>query len=94
MVKVFISFGDRIVINIVFKLYCEQRKFHSQNETTLKLFDDFKEKNTLQLPSTIREVFTGECIGVNILNECIVFYDWENQSLIRRIDGMVLVSEE
>ena len=60
----------------------------------MKLFDDFKEKNTLQLPSTIREVFTGECIGVNILNECIVFYDWNDQSLIRRIDGMVLVSEE
>ena len=79
--------------------YCVQTVRHlqhhnQQNETTIKYYDDFKEKNTIQLPSAIKDVYGGACIGINVMNECVIFYDWDTQSLLQRIDGHVKVRVE
>lgn len=39
----------------------------------------------------IKDLYPGVCIGINVNNEYVLFYDWDKQSLIQRIDGKVTV---
>ena len=47
----------------------------------------------LQLPARITALYEGACRGVNCAGECLRFYDWEHGTLLRRVDGKVLVGE-
>ena len=62
-----------------------------QNESTLRLYDDFKERRVIQVPARITALYEGACLGINCAGECVCFYDWERGALLRRVDGKVLV---
>lgn len=55
------------------------------------MFEDFKEVRMMQLPSRIRGVFGGACLGVDCNHEFFAFYDWTTGRLLRRIDAQVEV---
>ena len=57
----------------------------------MRVFDDFKERRVVQVPSRITALYEGPCLGVNCGNECVCFYHWETGALLRRIEGRVLV---
>lgn len=64
---------------------------HKQNESTLRFFEDFKEVQTIQLPSRITGLFGGACLGLDCNHEFFAFYDWTSGKLLRRIDVSVEV---
>ena len=49
-----------------------------QNESTLRLFDDFKERRVIQVPARITALYEGACLGIN----CIDFYPGSDKPYI------------
>jgi coatomer subunit beta' len=52
----------------------------------IKLFRDFKERQTISLGYTADAIFGGAMLGVRSGQDFVFFYDWETGSPVRRID--------
>ena len=55
-----------------------------ENPSTLKLFKQFKLKDSLKLPGSADALFTGTLLGIR-LDDAVLFLDWERLLVIRRI---------
>merc|ERR1711871_587366 len=51
----------------------------------IKLFKNFKEANIIKTSFPAEGIFAGTLLGVKGA-DCVVFYDWNTCSLVRRID--------
>lgn len=56
-----------------------------ESSTQIRIYQDFKEINSFQSPTSIEKLFGGVCLGVQC-DGFILFYDWYTCKLIRRID--------
>ena len=56
-----------------------------ENASTIKLFKNFKEKKTFKPDFGAEAIYGGHFLGVKSPSG-LAFYDWESQSLIRRIE--------
>lgn len=56
-----------------------------ENSSQIKCYHDFNESNSFSSPSSIEKMFGGVCLGIQC-DGFILFYDWDNCKLIRRID--------
>lgn len=55
-----------------------------ENGSTLKVFKQFKQKESIKLPGTADQLYPGSLLGIRI-DDAILFLDWEKLSVIRRI---------
>ena len=56
-----------------------------ENASTIKIFKNFKEKKTFKPDFGAEAIYGGHFLGVKSPSG-LAFYDWESQSLIRRIE--------
>ncbi|TKR94591.1 hypothetical protein L596_008856 [Steinernema carpocapsae] len=56
-----------------------------ESSTTIKLFKNFKETNTLRTDLTMEGIDGGHLLAARSANS-LCFYDWETTTLVRRID--------
>ena len=56
-----------------------------ENNTTIKLHKNFKERKQLKPDFGAEQIFGGHLLGVRT-NQGLAFYDWETCDLIRRIE--------
>ena len=56
-----------------------------ENASTIKIFKNFKEKKTFKPDFGAEAIYGGYFLGVKSPSG-LAFYDWESQSLIRRIE--------
>lgn len=55
-----------------------------ENSQTLKVFKQFKAKDSIKLPGTADMLFSGTLLGLRI-DDALIFLDWEGLNVIRRI---------
>eukprot|EP00127_Corallochytrium_limacisporum_P000942 Clim_evm26s33 gene=Clim_evmTU26s33 len=56
-----------------------------ESSSRVKLFSNFKEKHVIKTDFSAEGIFGGQLLGVRSSN-FLVFYEWENLTLVRRID--------
>lgn len=55
-----------------------------ENNSTLKVFKQFKQKDSVKLPGSADQLYPGTLLGIRI-DDAVLFLDWEKLSVIRRI---------
>lgn len=53
----------------------------------VRIFQNFEEKTSLTPPFSVEAIFGGALLGVRG-RDCLVFYDWETLTVVRRIDDV------
>eukprot|EP00960_Hanusia_phi_P059777 764285-Hanusia_phi.AAC.1 len=57
-----------------------------EGPSKVKLYRDFKERQTLSISYTVDAIYGGAMLGCRSGQDFIFFYDWESGSPVRRID--------
>mmetsp|Transcript_27509 Transcript_27509/g.65528 ORF Transcript_27509/g.65528 Transcript_27509/m.65528 type:complete len:943 (+) Transcript_27509:197-3025(+) len=60
-----------------------------EGPSKIKLYRDFKEKNSITLGYAADALYGGTMLGVRCAQEFVFFYDWETGTPVRRIDVTV-----